>query len=305
MGSPANVKIEPMNVVWGVDTAQIATINCAADVTSSLNNKYFHIYEALNAEKFHVWFNVASAGTDPAPAGSTAIPVAISANATAAQVATAVASALDAKSEFISTASGAQVTCTNATAGYASAPHDGPSGSTSGFTFAVPTQGIAALDIGFIDSNIELSFPEDLVDITSHQTGTMVLGQIRTGFQPEITINFKETSVAQLKKVLTQIGSSMIPVGASATEVVGMGTSKLFSNTMSQATKLLMHPVALPSSDKSRDITAWKAYPMLESLNYSGEEILTIPVTFKLYQDTTKQPGQDYLSFGDSSQTLT
>lgn len=305
MGSVANVRIEPAKVTWGVDTAQVGTIQCVADVASSLNNKYFLVYTALNAIKYHVWFNVAAAGTDPAPGGSTALPVAISANASASTVATAVAAALDGLAGFVSTASGNIVTNTNASIGYSSASHDSASASATGFSFHLTTQGIAAADVGLIEGDSELKFDEELEDIKAQESGSNILGQLRKGFKASIKMTFKETSTAQLLKVLTQSGNSFIPVGSGATEVVGFGTAKQFESTFSQATKLVLHPVALPSTDHSRDWTFWLAYPKLESLKYSGEKQQEIPLTFTLFLDQSRKKGYEFGVFGDATQTLT
>jgi hypothetical protein len=53
-------------------------IQCLSDTAGSLNNKYFFVYEGRSNRKFHVWYNVNGAGTDPAPPNSTGIEVAIS-----------------------------------------------------------------------------------------------------------------------------------------------------------------------------------------------------------------------------------
>lgn len=301
MGTVANIKVEPVSVTFGTDTAQVVTVAPTADSSSSLNNKYFFIYSPTT--KYHVWFNVASGGSDPAPAGSTAIAVAISANASAATVATTAATAIDAQAAFVSTASSGVITITNASTGYASAPHEGVG---SGATFAVTTQGVASADVGFTDGDIEVAFSEELVDVTAHQEGADVLSQIRTGISElTVTVTLKETTVAQLKTMLAMAGSSWTPVGASATEVLGYGRAKRFSQTLAQASTLTLHPIALPSSNRSRDIKFMKAYPMLESLNFSGEDVFTLPVTFRCYPDTSLNDGGEYFVMGDHTQTLT
>lgn len=77
---------------------------------SVLQNKYFTIRGL--AENFYVWMNCNSIGVDPAVAGMTAIPVAITAPATNAQVGLAVKLALDAKADFVATNVSQTVTCT-------------------------------------------------------------------------------------------------------------------------------------------------------------------------------------------------
>ena len=78
----ANIRVEPMIATYGEDTAQVETITTVADVASSLQNKYFFLSTSAGV-KHYFWFNVATLGTDPAPAGATGHAVALSANDTA------------------------------------------------------------------------------------------------------------------------------------------------------------------------------------------------------------------------------
>ena len=305
MGTIANVKVEPMSVTWGTDTAQVSTITCAADSTDSLDGKYFYIYTASNAIKYHVWYNTSGgSAVDPNPGGSTAVVVAITTNDTASAVATATASAIDGLAGFTASASSGVVTMTNASSGYATEPHDG--GAASGFSFSATTWGNTSANIGFIAGDIAVAIEEQMADITAHESGTNVLSQIRTGKSVELTVTFKETSVAQLRKIFAlHSGQSLTPAGANATEVFGWGQSRDFTQTLSQAAKLTLHPVVLGASDLSRDWTFWKAYPMLDSLTFSGENVHEIPVTFKVYPDSTKNSRIRYFAMGDGTQTLT
>lgn len=301
MGTVSNVKVEPMNVTWGSDVAQVASITCAADVANSLDGKYFFVYTANNSVKYHVWFNTSGgSATDPNPGGSTPVEVALTTGDTSSAVATAVAAALEALAGFTATASNAVVTLTNAASGYATAPHDG----NSNFTFAVTTEGDTAADVGFLDGNIELAVADTFADIMSHQTGADLLQQIITGKNVTMNFTLKETSVSQLRKVvLASGGASLTPSGAGPTEVFGLGQSKLFNTR--ETKKLVMHPVVLGAADKSRDLTFWKVALNFESIAYSGEELLTVPVTATVYPDTTKNAKVNKVVFGDGSQTLT
>lgn len=303
MGTVANIKIQPMSVTWGVDTAMVQTITCVADASDSLDGKYFLIYTATNAIKYHVWFNTSGgSAVDPNPGGSTAVVVNLTTGANAATVATAVAAAIDALAGFVSTATGAVVTVTNASSGYASLSHEGVG---SGFTFALTTEGDLAADVGYVDGAIEFSLKEDLVEVKAHQTGSNTLSQIRTGKKVELKLTFKETSAAQLRKVLRAGGGSFTPAGASGTEVVGHGTYADFTQTLLQASKLVLHPVVNSASDHSGDYTFHLAYPMFENLSFSGEKELMVPVSFIVYPKTSLNSRVQYYAFGDGTQTLT
>lgn len=304
-GTVTNQKVEPMSVTFGESVMQSELITCVADVSSSLNNKYFMFY-TTGGTKNYIWYNVGAAGTDPAVSGGTANVVALSANATAAAVATATAAVLTAVSGFDCTSDGAVMTLVATTAGYAKPAHEGAA--ATGFSFEVNYYGDVAVDLGYTDGDIELGHEENMVDLTAHQTGSQVLGHIATGNSMTLSINLKESSVSQLRKVLaTGEGDSLIPdgTGVSSTEVYGWGTSRQFRQTQPRARKLVLHPIALPASNMSRDVTIWKAFPKVSSLTYSGENVLMIPVEFAIYPDYTKDSRISMAVFGDGSQTLT
>jgi hypothetical protein len=204
-----------------VAAAAVQTVTCIADVAKSLQNKYFFIYSALDAVYYYVWFNVNSEGVAPAPSGYTGVEIALATGASASTVATAVAAALDALAGFVSSASGAVVTVTNAATGGCTAAVD----NNSTFTFAVTTYGISA--------------------------------------------------------------------------VPGWGTSKDFTGQLASAGKLVIHPVVLASTDLSRDITIWKAYPMLDSLTKSAENPLMMALTWKIFPDLNRAATSRYFIFGE------
>lgn len=293
-----NIRIEPMNVIWGSDVFQVQTITTRADVASSLNNDYFWLYDSAGA-KHYFWFDVNNAGADPAPGSGTAHEVDIAVGATAAQVATALELVIEAVTGFNSTVSGAVVTVTHTAAGYAQAAHEGVG---TLFTFAVTTEGDLEQDAGCIEGNIEYTPNEEVVDVTCHQHGTTVISGIRSGMSPEVVLSFKETSMAQLRRVFLHPGGAHTPAGASGTEVFGLGSSRQFFQTIDQSKKLRLHPIRLDETDYSQDRTFWLAYPNLDTISHSGEEILMLPVTFKIFPDFTKPAQVNMMCIGDFSQ---
>ncbi len=106
-----------------------------ADTAGSLNSKYFLLNSSSAGIGYYVWFNVNSAGVDPAIANRTGQVVLLSTGATNSQVATAAASAIDGLANFVSTATSNNITITNAAAGPFTPASDG----NSGFTFSVTT----------------------------------------------------------------------------------------------------------------------------------------------------------------------
>ena len=145
-GSPA-VTAQPVS--------NVQTVTTVADSSGSLNSTYFTVYSAGNLQGFYVWFNINSAGVDPAPAGLTGIQVAGATNITANNLATAIRSAVNANAAAASyfTISGAtsNVIFTNIQPGSCTAAADGTA--APGFSYATGTAGtygtpaISGLDV--------------------------------------------------------------------------------------------------------------------------------------------------------------
>lgn len=298
-----NIQMEPMDVYIGTDQAQVQKITCVADVASSLNNKYFFFYDSAGA-KHYAWFNVAAAGVNPAIAGYTANVVAISAGASASAVATALAAVLTAVTNFDSTSSGNVVTLTATTNGYATLAHDAQaSAGKTNFAFELTTVGDLYEKIGLLDGDIEVSgLSREPVDITAHQTGTSTIGQIFSGFgNPELAVVLKEVTTANIKKLVRYAGGSYLPVGGS-NELVGSGSLGQFKGP--QYAKVVLHPVRLDTADKTADYCFWKCSVDLDSVSFSGENLLSLPATIRAFNDESKPKAISTWVRGDWSQSL-
>lgn len=79
-------------------SAEVTNVTCAADSSGSKNSTYWTFNSAGDLYGFYVWYNINSAGVDPAPAGLTGIQVAGATDATAATLATATIAAINASS---------------------------------------------------------------------------------------------------------------------------------------------------------------------------------------------------------------
>lgn len=300
-----NIRVEPSIVKYGTNVAQVQKITCVADVSSSLNSKYFFLY-AADGSKHYIWIDINNTGVDPAPAGFSGTSAEVAAaNATNAQVATAIQLAIDGLADFTATVSGAIVTVTDVATGYAPAMHD-PATAGTAFAFEVTTLGDTEEELGCLEGDIEIAFTQAKIDVTCHETGATKVASFVGGLE-EATVScaMLETTFAKLKKVLAKTQGSMIPVGAGGTEVLGIGTYLDFKNLFNFATFLNIHPKRLLSSDKSLDISAWKAIPNLEGITLSGEGPVTLPLVFTCYPDTTKSTRANVLVLGDYTQTIT
>lgn len=300
-----NIKLEPVDVYMGEDQVQIQDIVCLGDTAAApLNEKYFFFYDSAGA-KHYAWFNVASGGTDPAISGYTAHAVAIAALANANTVATALAAILTAVTGFDAAATGYTVRLTATADGYATLAHDAQTvADRTGFAFNLIQVGDLYEKMGFIDGDVEVSnFGGAMVDVTTHQTGSDVLSQIRTGSgNPELSFALKEVTTAKYEKVLRYSGGSYLPVGG-ANKLIGGGTLGKFQAP--QLTKVVLHPVRLDVADKTNDYAFWKCTVILDTIAFSGENVQTLPVIIKAFQDCDKPKAISTWAFGDWSQSLT
>lgn len=97
-------------------------------------------------------------------------------------------------------------------------------------------------------------------------------------------------------------GNSGFTIAVTVTGVsslYGWGKSKDFNGMLSDAAKLVFHPVVNDSDDYSEDLAFWKAYPMLGSIVHSGENPKTLSITFKIFPDMTQDDEVRLFALGD------
>lgn len=291
-----NIKVEPMDVYWGDRTRQVETTICVADVAGSLDDTGFNIPLADGTVKT-VGFNETVPGTFD-------VDVTITPSDAATAVAAAIVAALPSESFIYSaSADGASASFTLQDYGVAVAPSD-ISASAAGFTYDLGTAGSELENVGYIDGEMELNNAEQILDIMSHQTGTTVIGGIRTGRESSMTINFAETSTAQMKKYLENAGGNVINLTDTVSTAVGLGTTKDFTNIIDNAKQLVMHPRRNAITDRSEDWCFWNAYPALEAMTLSGENKLVVPATFRFMPDDNRDRDYVYGVFGDWDDSL-
>lgn len=301
--SAQNIKIEPVYATW--EQQEVSKVVTVADVSSSLQNKY--ITFSSTTTNYYAWFNVGGSGVDPAPSGRTEVEVAISANATASAVATALANAIDALSDVHAVVSACEsnaVYIQNKLSGNVTDTANGLLTNSPGFTITVVRQG-ASLELGFLDGDIELGLTEDLLDVTSHQTGTQVIQALRTGRNIEnLALTMKESDAAKLKAIIESSGVEYTPGGGTAVSAWGSEDTKAFGNISSACRKLVLHPISKTSTDYSEDFCFWRAYPLLTGLTLSGENPRLINVEFKIIPDEILVKEARQFVYGDHTQNF-
>lgn len=289
-----NIRLEPADATWEIEESWC--VDTVADVAGSLQSSSFKLGKAGQTTFSHyVWLNLGGAGVDPAHAGLTAIPVTGALNITANALATAIQAAVDATSDFEATVSGNHVSIYCAAAGDSAGLED----VDTTFTFTQSAQG-GSHHLGLLDGDIEVNFEENLFELTAHQTGVTKIADLRTGVSAEVSLTLKESDSEKYKAIFTAAGGTHTPVGG--TEVYGWGKSRQGSSTIVQARRLVLHPVRLDTAVKTDDLCFWKAYPMPDSIVYSGENPKVLSISFKCYLDEEKPDAVELFAIGDWSQ---
>lgn len=295
--SATNIRIAPVNVTWEIE--QQYTIKTVTDTSGSLDGLYFVLSDSDGGVAF--WIDVDDSGT-LIPAGASAEPRAveittIATGDVAATVATNVAAAIDADSKFSATASGDVVTVT---ASAAADIADWADGDTT-FTFTKCQEG-GSLDLGLLDGDVEVSPTEEIFPVVSHQTGVTETAALRQGNNAEITTVLQETQSSKLKEFYGKAtGGTFTPSGG--TELFGQGSSRIGTNVLIEARRLKLAPVTPVESESKETLTFWKAYPLPDSITYSGENPRLLNVTWRVFNDSARDSAISLFAFGDSAQT--
>lgn len=137
---------------------EVQTIVTVSDVSGSLNNKYFLIDTPF--VNYYIWFNINSAGTDPAIANRTGIQITGATNVLASTLATSINTAFNALVQMTSTVSVNTVTVTNGIIGAVTAATNGAA--SPAFTFAVTTTGVTPTTMTGLFSYYSMKFQYDL-----------------------------------------------------------------------------------------------------------------------------------------------
>jgi len=140
-------------------TQEVQRVTATADVSGDHDGDLFLLYDTYRLAQYLIYLVVGGSGTTKSMDGHTAVPVAVATNATADDIATAIATEINALSGFSSSPVGGgsgEFTVSNDKTGFAPDMVDGQGDDATGFTFAHDTQGEAArVYARFIGSEIE------------------------------------------------------------------------------------------------------------------------------------------------------
>ena len=289
-----NIFLEASNVSWGKEE-----VVCIDPVQGLTGGEYFVI--ASQAVEYYVWTDVDNGSTDPAPAGKTAIEVDVSAGYSIADWIAAFKVAAEATGDFFVAASsdGLSAQCTTIKVGVSQAA---ATDVDSGFTIATDITGTGG-DLGKTKEGIEVSFEATLFDVKGNQSGELLLDQIIQGTSASASMSLLEMTEEKWALIVGDgLGDKLTPGGG--TEVIGFGSSKNFQSTFDSAGKLVLHPIRLPASDRSKDVVFWKTLPLPESINYDGTDSQAMSVSFNALVDETRDSKINIFAFGDHEQDL-
>jgi hypothetical protein len=218
-------------------------------------------------------------------------------------VATKTAAVLTAVTGFDAAASGNVITLDHTVAGFANPARDPDDALLkSGFGFKLSILGQTEVEAGCIDGEIEISgLQANTEDIICHASGTTVKGRIVKGYPPmELSMSLKETDKESLKQAFIKAGHyPFLPVGAGAVDAFGYGPTLVGQQVPTMFVRL--HPVELDASDRSEDWNFWKCQALLDTFTFSGEAIATIPLTFTVQPDETKNKEIQFFLVGDGT----
>lgn len=297
------IKSRPMNVHFG--RGQKTKVVTVADATSSLNDTYFELELASPTESnkdakkaVYVWINVGGAGTDPALSGKTGVEVTIAADDTAAAVATAIKTALEAadlaelRECWIENNNELFVwgkffgKCTDAADG----------ASATGFTITTADAGRGGF-MGSTQDGVEFAPEAEVEDIIVDQGGSAPVASIFKGVKLTVSTSIMELTQERMEQIYgTTIGEAFEPeVGE---KVVGFGTSKIGQNVVQYADELVLHPTAKDWNDYSENFHLFKAAITPSGLNF-GSEVAKAQVTFAAYIDSSKDKKANLGCYGN------
>jgi hypothetical protein len=294
-----SIFLEAASVKFGAEE-----LSCITPVAGLTGGEYFLI--ASPAAEYYVWTDVDDASVNPAPAGKLPIEVDVATGYTVSDWITSAIAAIEAIQE-----SGENVFRAKASSDGLSmsveaievgAPLAALADNDTTFTLEVDRAGFGG-DLGRTKEGIEVSFEATTFDVVANQTGTLILDQIIQGTSASLSASFLELSIERLATIIGKgFGDSFTPGGG--TELVGFGTSKNFQSSFDLGGKLILHPIRLAESDKTRDVVFHKCLPLPESINYDGTDSQALSVSFTALQDDSKRAEISIFSIGDWKQDI-
>jgi hypothetical protein len=149
----------------------------------------------------------------------------------------------------------------------------------------------------FAPGGASLSTEVTVEQVFSDQQGEILLDEIIKGMTISLEVTLAEMTQARWESLIGNVSGGIVE--ASGSKLVGYGTGKLFQSKFQYAGMLVLHPIALPNSDRSSDYVIHKTSPDMSSINFSGSELQGAEMVFNAYRDTSVNSAIDLFSKGD------
>lgn len=281
------ITLEPMDVFWG--RRQRDSIEFVDDVASSEAGSFFTIGTAD-----YFWLDN-SIIADPAPVGfANSHAIVYAPGASASTIAVLAEAVVDAVTNMNAKATVSTLVYEENAQGVVVGLVDGDTG------YVITSVAVGdGRDLGGTGP-IELSFSSDLTDITAAQLGTQILDQVVTATNLEIGFDLMELTPENWKLMLAEVIGGTETVSGS--ELIGLGDSKRFKNMSQFARELKLKPVG--STDDERNIHLWKVYPVIDNVNYAGDDVSKMSLSWRALRDSSKPNTLNLMTFGDGTLNL-
>jgi hypothetical protein len=292
------------NIILGSDRPQKFCVFTKADVSDSLDGKFFVVHEPVTQAKHYFWFNTSGgSAVDPAVPNATGHEVAIATGASKSAVASALQAVIDPLSFVVATVSGNEIECTMVANGYAYESRDAlDAAKKTGFSITVAQFGSVATDLGGTNGDITFTVTEQTKEIKAPQTGDFVLAEIRRGASVSASFELKDSSVESIRRALNFYGGTIVTDDAASEVISGYGSANLFKSTDDVADKLVFRPTdKAGDADASEDFTIHKCKLKLGEQTFSAENEYILPIEAIGYLDSSKSGFANLFSYGDAS----
>jgi hypothetical protein len=289
-----DARLEAVNAVWGKTACR--SILFVADVADSLTDEFITL-QGVDPQGVVITYTIGK-GTDPVVAGTTFVAVTFSTGATAIEVAAAFETALEGitGSPFKVTGTTAERHIVNRFIGVVA----GESIGTSGFTLESFRAGVR-VEIGASDGGINFTAEVNALDVTSNQTGGLIVAQIFQGSSASVSGSFLEINKEKFDILVGEVtGDSLTPV--SGTKVTGFGESRLFQALDELSGTLILHPIRNADTNYADDVVLWNCAPLVSSTVFDGTALQTYAIEFNAYLDTSKNTKINLYCRGDWTQ---
>lgn len=304
--SQTDFLLSAADVSWGrqecstFDFSGVSTVASLAGDYITFNSPASHgAAETLR----YFWFDQTGSNTDPAPSGAgTGTEIDISSAADVSAAVAAIVAAIDGVAGIKASVSSSSNQVFIVESQFIGAATAADASNASGASVSRTVTGIGG-SLGKTDGGVEVSMETTTVQITADQTAGIILDEVLTGNTVEVSMSLLEMTAERWETVVgSVVGDTYTP--SSGTQLVGIGTSRVYQSLFDLGGLLILHPSRFADSDRSKDIVLWKAAPKPSSINFSGSEPQVMEVTFSGLSNSNVQEAINIMSFGDHQQDV-